>query len=423
VYLAGNGTVANGSAGTMLVIISFPSRPGPDCITLCIAITIADAAIPGRLAAGLLISWWAQRRGPRVTRMPPASGAEHDQSGGAGPRRPHAAAPAPRRAMAAAARIMALAALSVLAGLALPAGWAGAAPATTPTSLKATLAAANKLSNEIDSLSQQYDALRIQLAQARTEAKLSQENEARDEKLLASGDTAVGEIAAQGYMSGGVDPALELLQTNSPQQFLNQASIMLELQQENTDRLSTVAAAETAARRAELSASQEERQASKLATAMRTKRAAIQAKENVLNSAAFSKAMTVYRETGKYPVIQPSGDSVGVQALRYALTRIGDPYVYAAAGPNEFDCSGLVVWAYAQIGISLPHYTGWLWNEGVHIPRSELEPGDLVFFYQDIGHVGIYVGDGLMVDAPTWGQDVQIQPVMWNVYVGAVRIA
>ena len=74
------------------------------------------------------------------------------------------------------------------------------------------------------------------------------------------------------------------------------------------------------------------------------------------------------------------------------------------------------------MGINLPHYTVSQWNMGEHISKSQLEPGDLVFFFPTIEHVGIYVGDGLMLDAPQTGQVVQIQPVFWSAYVGAVRI-
>jgi cell wall-associated NlpC family hydrolase len=315
----------------------------------------------------------------------------------------------------------------MLASMAIPAGIAGAAPATgatkVPSTLKATIAEINKLSNEIDALGQQYDALKIQLAQAKREARLARETAKRDQKLLTSGQAAIGQIAAAGYMNGQVNPTLQLLQTSNPQQLLNQSSIMTQLQKENGDKVSLVSAAETAAKRASLTAIQEQAQATKLTAAMNKKVAAAQAKENVLNSAAYADALAQYQKTGTYPAITPTGDSVPVQALRYALTRRGDPYVWAAAGPSEFDCSGLVVWAYAQIGISLPHYTGDLWNSGPHIARDELEPGDLVFFYPGIEHVGIYVGDGLMLDAPSTGQVVQIQPVMWSVYDGAVRIA
>jgi peptidoglycan DL-endopeptidase CwlO len=105
------------------------------------------------------------------------------------------------------------------------------------------------------------------------------------------------------------------------------------------------------------------------------------------------------------------------------MTAIGDAYSWGAAGPNTFDCSGLVVWAYAQLGVSLPHFTGWLWNSGVHVSRSQLRPGDLVFFFAGISHVGIYVGHGFMLDAPTFGIPVGIHKMLWGAYDGAVRIA
>ncbi|MGH3216278.1 MAG: C40 family peptidase, partial [Trebonia sp.] len=217
-------------------------------------------------------------------------------------------------------------------------------------------------------------------------------------------------------------PTLVLLQSSNPQGFLNRAAIMTQLQQENGDKVDVLASAARAAQRAELTAQQESRQAVRLQTEMRKKEAAAQAKENILNSAAYARALAVFRQTGHYPDIAPPGNSLGVQALRWALTKLGDPYVWGGAGPNDFDCSGLVMWAYAQVGIHLDHYTGDQWNEGEHISRSQLQPGDLVFFFADISHVGMYVGNGLMVDAPTFGQPVQVQPVFWNAYVGAVRI-
>ena len=133
--------------------------------------------------------------------------------------------------------------------------------------------------------------------------------------------------------------------------------------------------------------------------------------------------MQVFNRTGNYPNFKmPTANTIGAQALRWALSRRGSPYVWGAAGPHAFDCSGLVMWAYAKVGISLPHFTGDQWNMGVHIGRKQLQPGDLVFFYPDIGHVGLYIGNNLMVDAPDFGEVVQVQPVMWAYYVGAVRI-
>jgi cell wall-associated NlpC family hydrolase len=295
-------------------------------------------------------------------------------------------------------------------------------PGSSNPSLDATLAKANALSQQIDSLSQQYDGLKIQLQQAQAEAALAKLDAARDQRLLTQDQSQISAIAIEGYMSGGVDPAMQLLETSSPQNLLDRASIMTQLEQENGAKVSLVAAANTAALRAQGAAAQQQRRAKTLAAAMASKVNQIQQRESFFNSQAFQQAAAIYQQTGTYPDIHPTGDSVGVQALKWALTKVGDPYVWGAAGPSAFDCSGLVMWAYAQVGISLMHFTGDQWNEGEHISRSELEPGDLVFFYPDIGHVGLYVGNGLMVDAPTFGQPVQVQPVFWSAYVGAVRI-
>ena len=308
-------------------------------------------------------------------------------------------------------------------GLAIPASLAGAASASPKPTLKELLAEASKVSRQIDSLSQQYDALRIQYNEAKAQVKVARMTVRRDERLLAADQAAIAQIAAAGYMSGGVNPAISLLTSKNPESMLTKASILGQLQKENGDKLHLVATARAAAQRAKLLAIQQQHKAAKLSVAMKAKVAKIQAKENKLNSAAFSKALEIYRQTGTYPPIAINGRSLGVQALRIAMTKIGAAYVWGGSGPNVFDCSGLVMWAYAQLGISLPHFTGDLWNSGVHVSRAQLQPGDLVFFYADIGHVGIYVGNGLMLDAPTFGIPVGIHAVMWGNYDGAVRIA
>jgi cell wall-associated NlpC family hydrolase len=175
--------------------------------------------------------------------------------------------------------------------------------------------------------------------------------------------------------------------------------------------------------RARETASQQVAAAGAIEQQMNAKKAVITASTDKVNSAAMSQAMAVYPAAGQYPKISlPAASTVGAQALQYALTRQGDAYVRGAAGRVQFDCSGLVVWSFAQIGISLPHYTGSLWQSGVHISRSDLEPGDLVFFFPDITHAGIFVGNGYMINTPGYGMPVQIDPIDWPDYVGAVRI-
>jgi cell wall-associated NlpC family hydrolase len=310
-----------------------------------------------------------------------------------------------------------------LVSLVLPTGLGSAAPATSGPGLQTLVARARTLSNEINSLDEQYNGLRVELSQARAQAQVAQRTYAQDIIRLSAGQLSIGQLAAQSYMNNGLDTSLQLLTTSNPQNLLSRASFMEQVQTENGDRIGQMAAAVAAAQRARESALQQGKIMSKLSAEMAVKRNAAQKKINILNSAVFARAMAVFNKTGNYPNINiPTTNSIGAQALQFALTKRGDPYVWGAAGPNSFDCSGLVLWAYAQVGISLPHFTGDQWNMGVHVSRADLQPGDLVFFYPDIGHVGLYIGNGLMVDAPNFGEVVQVEPVMWDVYVGAVRI-
>jgi peptidoglycan DL-endopeptidase CwlO len=334
-----------------------------------------------------------------------------------GPRTAH------RRTGRAWGRVAIVIGATALMSVVMPNGIGGAAPGQPMPSLKDLVAKARALSNEINSLNEQYDGLRIQLAEAQTEAKVAQATYVRDLSQLGAGKLAVGQLAAQSYMNGGLQTPLEVLTTSSPQTLIGRAAFLQELQQENGDQVSQIAEGVAAAQRARASAEQQTARAKQLTAEMAGKRRQAQSKINILNSSVFQKAMAVFNQTGNYPNISiPTANTIGAQALRWALSRRGDPYVWGAAGPNAFDCSGLVMWAYAQVGISLPHFTGLQWNMGVHVGQRQLQPGDLVFFYPDIGHVGLYIGNGLMVDAPDFGEVVQVQPVMWAYYVGAVQI-
>jgi len=290
-------------------------------------------------------------------------------------------------------------------------------------SLAALIAQAKQLEFQINALSEQYDGLRIQLSRAQADAQIAQQAAARDATALASGQQAVARLAAENYIYAGLDPALQALATGNPEQFLSQASTITELDQSRGDQVRSLSDEEDQDQRARQTAGQQLAAVRALEAQMNAKREAIDTKIDQVNSAAMKQAVAVFTQTGQYPDISiPTANTVGAQALAAALSKRGDPYVWGAAGPGAFDCSGLVVWAFAQEGIALPHYTGDLWNAGVHIPRADLEPGDLVFFFPDISHVGIYLGDGLMIDAPDFGEVVRVEPVYWAAYVGAVRI-
>ncbi|MFJ9953231.1 NlpC/P60 family protein [Kitasatospora sp. NPDC091207] len=109
--------------------------------------------------------------------------------------------------------------------------------------------------------------------------------------------------------------------------------------------------------------------------------------------------------------------------IKFATAQLGKPYEWSATGPNSFDCSGLTGAAYRAAGVRLPRISQDQWKSGPHIARGDLQPGDLVFFYDDIHHVGLYIGDGKMIHAPRKGKNVEVLPISVMPYMGAVRPA
>ena len=116
-----------------------------------------------------------------------------------------------------------------------------------------------------------------------------------------------------------------------------------------------------------------------------------------------------------------SGSGVGYAALQAALSKLGSPYEYGAAGPDAFDCSGLTQWAYKQVGISLPRTSQAQAGVGSAVSESDLQPGDIVIMFGG-GHVGLYAGNGNVVHAPDYGQPVKVESLSYLEFAGARRM-
>ena len=275
-----------------------------------------------------------------------------------------------RKLSGAAGLAVATAALALI----VPGGIAAARTIAPKPGLTTLVAEAKQLEFQINALSEQYDGLRIQLSRAEANARIAQQAASRGATALAAGQQAVAQLAAANYMNSGLDPTFQALTTGDPKQFLSQASTIAELDQSSGVMVSTLTGQVTQALRDKQTADQQIAAVQALEAQMDAKKKVINAKIDKVNSAAMKQAMAVFEQTGQYPNITiPTANTVGGQALQAAITREGDPYVWGAAGPGQFDCSGLVVWAYAQEGIALPHYTGSLWNSGMHVARSDLE--------------------------------------------------
>ena len=112
---------------------------------------------------------------------------------------------------------------------------------------------------------------------------------------------------------------------------------------------------------------------------------------------------------------------LGSAAVSFALAQLGDPYVYGAAGPDAWDCSGLTMAAWAAAGVSLPHSSSMQLSSGTPVSSSALVPGDLVFYYSPISHVALYIGNGQVVHAPYPGTTVEVVPLTSMPISAAVR--
>jgi cell wall-associated NlpC family hydrolase len=122
------------------------------------------------------------------------------------------------------------------------------------------------------------------------------------------------------------------------------------------------------------------------------------------------------------PISGPFGSKIAALALRNAITKKGLPYVWGGAGPTGYDCSGLVMWAYKQLGINLPHSSAQQSRIGTPVSRADLRPGDLVFFYSPVSHVGIYLGDNKIFNAFERGQPLKVSDMSRLPFHNARRI-
>ncbi|WP_455432793.1 C40 family peptidase [Streptosporangium soli] len=300
------------------------------------------------------------------------------------------------------------------------------ATADPEPTLKELSAQVEKLHEQIGTLTEQYNGERVKLDQAKRAATLAQKTLTTSESDLESKRYKASMLAQNAYMMGGLGSALPFNAAADPDAYLDRAATGYAIEQQQGEQVAQVTRAMKAAERAKSSAKSRAEEVSKLVSQIESKRDRIRKLVSRAESSLFRKAMqSTGGSSGRrvkiaLPVI---GKGKAAEAARHALTQQLKPYVWGAEGPNGFDCSGLVMWAYQQVGISLPHYTGDQWTAGTHIPREEMRPGDLVFFYNDLHHVGIYVGGGMMVHAPQTGDVIHIAPIGNRPFAGAVRIA
>lgn len=308
-----------------------------------------------------------------------------------------------------------------------------AAPQPTVSQVTAQV---SKLTTEQNKAIQHYDLVNQELTSAKQSLKQVDAALAKDHQRFETMRTDMAQVAAAAYEDGNMTSMATLLTANSPQTVLNKAAMLVQL---SSSRYSEMNQFIDAARQLTGAQEQEKRAEGAIATlTSQAKSTANSITKNLGQKKALLATLTAKQQqtvthqasTGggsphRVTDPLPTSGSQAAEAVAFAYKQLGCPYVYGSTGPCTygFDCSGLVMSAWASAGVSIPRDTYEQWDALPHIPLSDLQPGDLIYFNGE-SHVGMYVGGGDIIDAPQPGMDVEKVPLAgWYAETedGAVR--
>ncbi|MFE5807430.1 NlpC/P60 family protein [Streptomyces sp. NPDC056491] len=346
----------------------------------------------------------------------------------------------PRQRPLAGGPARATAATLALAGAATATAFEGvsqADPRPTPAQVKSEV---DRLYEEAEAATERYNGAKEQADEAERALTGLREETARKTDQLNTARSALGTLAASQYRSGSLGTAVQLALASDPQQYLSQASFIARAGDRNAAGITTVRRRldevgklreQAAGRLADLRSRQDELAGHKTAieeklTAAKNLLARLTAEERAAYEAqapgGAGAAPAAPGPTGSTPA-PPSDGSRAARAVAFAHSAIGKPYVWGSTGPGSFDCSGLTQAAWRSAGVSLPRTTYTQINAGRRVSRDQLAPGDLVFFYSGVTHVGLYIGNGQMIHAPRPGSTVRSAPIDSMPWAGASRPA
>ncbi|MEU5833491.1 NlpC/P60 family protein [Streptomyces diacarni] len=324
--------------------------------------------------------------------------------------------------------------MTAAAAVALTSQAAHADPQTSKKSVKEKV---DKLYEDAEAATEKYNGAKEKQSKLSTEVENLQDSVARGQGQLNKMRNQLGSVATAQYRTGGIDPSLQLFLSSDPDNYLDKASAMDQLSTKQTTALKKIQGKQRSLAQQRKEASGKLKDLSSTRTALGKKKKEIQGKlseaQTLLNSltakekaklaAKQKRADRASSDRADLGDVKP-GSGRAAAALAAAKTKIGSPYVWGATGPSSFDCSGLTSWAYQQAGVSLPRTSQAQASAGTRIAsQSALKPGDLVLFYGDLHHIGLYAGNGQVLHAPKPGASVRFEamgnmPFQYGVRVG-----
>ena len=320
--------------------------------------------------------------------------------------------------------------LAVMAGLAAYGGIAGAAPQPTVGQVQARI---NQLTSQFDRVSVQLDQASQRLSAAQSKLSQVRVNLNHADAQFQAAEASVAQAAAAEFEDSGATSVAGVLTSGDPSVVLQQGSLLQEMSGQRTAQTQQLLADA-----GELAGVEQQMQRTEDGIA--SLKSQLTAQKNSLGHLLTTEKATLASLT--VPQQQTvTGNSIGAggtttasytgptstqaeKAVAFAYAQLGKPYQWGATGPGSFDCSGLAQAAWAAAGVAIPRDTYEQWAALPHISSSAIQPGDLLY-YDGVGHVAIYVGNGYMIDAPQTGMDVEKIPMDTGWYassfVGAAR--
>jgi cell wall-associated NlpC family hydrolase len=302
-----------------------------------------------------------------------------------------------------------------------------ATPAQADPSIKDVKARVDRLYHEAEAAQERLHDARIDLADLRRDLAGQRADQARQDQRLDEVRDQVSDAVVRQLEGEGISTVGQVVVSDDPGAFLDTLSTMSSF---NDLQASMLADYDTQLEALEIRREATDARAKEIAELteqLNTEKQTVDEKlaeaKSVLSDLEAEERERLHASrsgVSRMPASVPASGRAAA-AVQYAMAQVGDAYVYGAMGENAFDCSGLTMRAWAQAGVSLPHSSSAQYGSGPRIAASDLQPGDLVFYYSPISHVGIYIGNGMIVHAANPGTGVAVSGLYSMPYVGAVR--
>jgi len=286
----------------------------------------------------------------------------------------------------------------------------------------------DKLYEQAERAQERYNDAKQELGEVKKDLRGLKADEARQQARLDAVRSQVEESVVEQYRGQSLSAVGQVVISDDPSAFLEQLTTMSEFNDMQSDMFDDYATELKALNIRKAETQDREDRAEELAKELKSEKAEVTKKYD------DAKALLDNLEEKQREELEQAsrdGDEIRVPdvdasgrakiAVNYALAQVGKAYVYGADGPDSFDCSGLTMAAWAQAGVSLPHSSSGQMGYGTSVSSDSLQPGDLVFYYSPVHHVGMYIGNGMIVHAANPSSGVEISSLFSMPYSGAVR--